>query len=161
MSEEPASRDWHRELGARLFNETWSLIEKPDRTAEDDVEMLLTAAASRWHWGQVGKAEQLAGGDWQVAHVASLLGLADVALMFARRQLATTKREGWDGWRLASAHEGLARASAAAGDWQARSRHVAAAEAALDREPDLEDRAVIAGQLASVPEPSSSSTSQS
>lgn len=153
MSEGPESAGSHRELGVRLYNEAWSFIDKPDRTGDDDVEMLLTAAASRWHWAQVGGPEELANGDWQVAHAASLLGFGDLALMFARRHLATAEREGWDGWRLACAHEGFARASAAAGNWQARDRHVAAAAAALDREPDEEDRAIIAGQLASVPRP--------
>ncbi|MDQ1412819.1 MAG: hypothetical protein QOE07_1407 [Acidimicrobiaceae bacterium] len=146
-----ADEAWHRRFGAELFNSTWDLIDKADRSAEDDAMMLLGAMASRWHWSTVGTAEQLATGDWQVAHVFSLLGYGDVALRFARRGLATAESEGWDGWRLASAHEGVARACAAAGDAADRAAHVAAAEAALTREPDDEDRAAIASQLASIP----------
>jgi len=142
----------HRELAATAFNRTWELIEKAGRTADDDVEMLLSAMASRWHWAQIdGTTPQRAVGDWQVAHVASLLGIGDLAVMFAGRCLAVAETEGWTGWQLASALEGMARACAAIGDADGRARHVAACEAALADEPDVTERAVIAGQLATVP----------
>lgn len=91
-----------------MFNDTWDLIDKADRCDADDDQMLLTAMASRWHWGQVGTAEQAARGDWQVAHVFGLVRHGEVAVRFARRHLATANAEGWDGWWLASAHEGMA-----------------------------------------------------
>ncbi len=78
---------WHRRFGAELFNSTWDLIEQAERSADDEAAMLVAAMASRWHWSQVGTAEQVATGDWQVAHVFSLLGYGDVALRFARRVL--------------------------------------------------------------------------
>ena len=134
-----------------MFNSTWQLIEAQSRSDDDEVEMLLAAATSRWHWGRVGGPEEVATGDWQVAHVASLLGHGALALRFAQRSLATAQQEGWGGWRLASAHEGMARASAAAGDAEARSLHVAAAEKALAEETADDDRTVIADQLATVP----------
>jgi hypothetical protein len=113
--------------------------------------MLLCAAASRWHWGRVGGAQEVAVADWQITHVASLLGLADLALLFAARSLRAAEREGWGGRRLASAHEGMSRACAPDDDAAGRERHVEAAHAALADEPDEEDRTLIAGQLASVP----------
>jgi hypothetical protein len=142
----------HRRLGVELFNATWDLIDKPDRTVDDDVEMLLSAAASRLHWSRAGGPEEVATGDWQVAHAASLLGLGDVALLFARRNLAVAEALGWDGWRRASAHEGMARAAAAAGDRALRQTHVRLSEEALAREPEQEERDVIAAQLATVPD---------
>lgn len=135
-----------------MFNRAWDLIEKQGRSADDDVEMLLCAAAARWHWGQAGGAERVATGDWQVGHVAALLGLGDLAQMFARRNLDAALRHEWDGWRLASAHEGMARALVVSGDGAGRDRHVGLARAALEREPDDQERAIIAGQLTSVPE---------
>ena len=143
--------DQHRDLGRALYSRCWDLIDAESRTDDDDVEMLLRAAASRWHWAQVGEAEPVATGDWQVAHVASLLGLGDLALLFAGRNLDFAGASGWDGWRLASAHEGMARAHATAGDAEQRARHLELARAALEREPDDEDRAVISGQLDAVP----------
>ncbi len=143
--------DVHRDVGVDRFNATWDLIDAKDHSADDDVELLLSAMTSRWHWGQAGGPEEISTGDWQVAHAASLLGLGELALLFARRNLATAEAQGWTGWRLASAHEGMARASAVAGDAEGRAAHLAAAEAALAAEPDAEERQVIAGQLATVP----------
>ena len=143
--------DWHRQFARELFNVTWDLIEKVDRSSEDEVNMLLAAAASRWHWGEVGGAEERATGDWQVAHAASLLNESGLALRFARRHLLAAERAHWDGWRLASAHEGMARAWATAGNALEREHHLAAAREALAREPSAEDRQVVEEQLATVP----------
>ena len=144
--------EWHRSIAIEQFNATWVLIDKPDRTADDDVEMLASAMTSRWHWSRVGGPEEIAAGDWQVAHVASLTGLGDLAVRFATRCFDAAVEHGWTGWRLASAPEGMARACAAVGDAEGRARHVAACEAALAAEPEDGERAEIAGQLATVPE---------
>ena len=71
-----------RALAARLFNRTWELLEA-SRDAAGDREMLASALASRLHWEGIGTDENLAAGDWLVAHVASHLGYADLALDFA------------------------------------------------------------------------------
>lgn len=112
--------------------------------------MLLCAAASRWHWAQVGGPEEIATGDWQVAHAASLIGLADTARLFAGRNLAAAESLGWQGWRRASAHEGMARALASAGDMPGRDHHVTLARAALASETDADDAAVIEAQISSI-----------
>jgi hypothetical protein len=39
----------HRRLAAQWFNETWALLDKPDRTPADDAMMLHKAHASRMH----------------------------------------------------------------------------------------------------------------
>jgi hypothetical protein len=117
----------HRSFGAQAFNKTWTLIDKPDRSVEENLAMLLTAAASRWHWDTVGGPEQLTVGDWQVAHVTSLLGMAELALPFAERSPRVTLAQGWDGWRPTSAHEGMARALTAVGDGAGREHHLALA----------------------------------
>ena len=143
--------EWHREIAKQQFNRCWDLIELAERSPDDEVDMLLAAMTSRWHWGQVGGAEQIATGDWQVAHVTSLLGHGELARTFAARNLAAAETLGFTGWLLASAHEGMARACAATGDADARARHLAAAEAALETEDDPESRRIVTEQLASVP----------
>lgn len=143
---------WHRRIAVEQFNRTWELIDRADRSAEDDQEMLLAAATSRWHWAQIGGPENLAAGDWQLAHVASLLGHDELALTFARQSLAVAEAQGWRGWRLASAHEGMARACAGAGDRPGRDQHLAAARAALDAEEDADSAQLINDQLATVPD---------
>jgi hypothetical protein len=142
---------WDRRFGAQLFNLAWDYIEQPQRTADEDDAMLGAAFASRWHWSQVGTARNVAIGDWQVAHVASLLGYASVALHFAERCLDQTLAHEWGPAQLASAHEGMARALAAAGDREMRDHHVRLAAAALETVEDVDDRAEIERRLATVP----------
>ena len=86
-----------RALAVGLFNYTWTLLENPDRTPEQDDEMLHAAHASRYHWGEVGEPANLSRGEWQVARVYCVLGRAEPALYHARRCLelneATDARE--------------------------------------------------------------------
>lgn len=141
----------HERFAKQTFNRCWDLIDQSDRSVDDDVEMLLAAMTSRWHWAQIGGSEQIATGDWQVGHVAALLGHGELARTFAARNLAAADSLGWSGWRLASAHEGMARACAAAGDAGGRAQHVAVAEQALEGEPDPDDAQIVIDQLASIP----------
>ena len=85
--------DAHRYFAIATFNATWELIEKLGRTPDEDAAMLQSAFASRWHWGFVGGPEQLATGDWQIAHVASLLGFGLVAQTYALRGIGNRRGE--------------------------------------------------------------------
>ena len=98
------------------FNRAWELIDSAYRTSDDDDEMLAAAFASRYLWDSIGGDEQRAVGDWQIGHVASLLGYADLALGRAERALERATQNGWTDWRLASCYEGMARAQATAGN---------------------------------------------
>lgn len=142
-----------RSLAARLFNRTWELLESPQRDDAGDREVLATAMASRLHWEGVGTPEKLTAGDWLVAHVASQLGYAELALSYAA---AAHERAGSAGddiptWLLASTQEGLARAHAVAGQAEERDRWVADARRTLLAVEDDEDRQLIESQLATVP----------
>jgi hypothetical protein len=55
-----------KKLAGTLFNETWDLIDKTDRTESDDALMLHKAHASCYHWIQVGTPKNHAQGEWQV-----------------------------------------------------------------------------------------------
>src|SRR3954453_14924645 len=110
----------HRQLGVDLYNATWTLLEKPDRTPAETDEMIHRAHASRWHWGRVGTAINLARGEWLCARVYSTLGRGEPALWHARRCVEIHEGVGADGgresWDLAAAYEAMARAAYAGGD---------------------------------------------
>jgi hypothetical protein len=81
--------------------------------------------ASRQHWIEAGgTAENLTVADWQIAHAASL-----------------------------SAHEGLARANAAAGDHAGYEREAARTRTLIEAVSDADDRALVESQLASITAP--------
>jgi hypothetical protein len=130
----------HRQLGVDLFNHVWTLLGQGDRTVEDDDEMVHAAHASRFHWGEVGTAENLGRGEWQISRVYSVLGRAEPALYHARRYLEICERNGIADWDLAFAYEALARASRVAGDEEAVRDYVRKAREAGEQIADQDDR---------------------
>ena len=147
-------RATQRQLGVDLYNSTWALIEKPDRSAADTDEMIHRAHTSRWHWARIGEAVNLARGEWLCSRVYATLGRGEPALWHARRcveineALSGEERESWD---LPTAYEAMARASFAAGDPASGALWKAKASAALDEIADADDREQIAQDLATLP----------
>ena len=72
--------DDERRLAVTLFNHTWRLMERTDRSALEDDEILHSTHASRAHWGVVGEPMHWARGEWQCARVYAVLGRAEPAL---------------------------------------------------------------------------------
>jgi hypothetical protein len=150
---EDLTADVHRRLAGDLFNHTWTLIEKADRTPADVDEMLYAAHASAWHWLKAGGTLATAArGEWQIARVYSTLGWGDPALRHARRALelaeSATEAGVADDWDVPAALEGLARAQAVAGDRAAAEETRARAREALAEVADPEDRQLIEQDLA-------------
>jgi hypothetical protein len=82
----------HRQLAVTYFGAAWQLIDLEARSAEQDRDMLTAAFTSRQHWIEAGGTpKNLAIADWQVAHAASLAGLADTALAFAQAAVERTE----------------------------------------------------------------------
>ena len=147
---DPATR---RKLAADLFNHTWTLLERPDRTPEQTDEMIHSAHASRYHWGEVPDHEpvNLARGEWQCSRVYAVLGQAEPALWHARRCLEINEANGSGDWDIASAFEAMARACLAAGDLDGVAGWKAKAVAALEGIADPDDREIIEGDIATLP----------
>lgn len=143
-----------RQLGVDLYNSTWTLLEKPDRSATETDEMIHRAHASRWHWARVGADVNLARGEWLCSRVYATLGRGEPALWHARRcveineSLGADARESWD---LPAAYEAMARASFAAGDSASGALWKAQATSALEDIADADDREPIAQDLATLP----------
>jgi hypothetical protein len=143
----------HRAFAKAAFNAAWDLIEKSDRTQDDDRRMLTLTFAARWHWGEVGTPENVAVSDWQVAHVASLLGETRLAQSYATAAYDAARAQEMPDWLRASTAEGMARAHATAGDRAAYDRYAAEARELVATLDEEEDRELILGQLASIPLP--------
>ena len=139
-----------RQLAADLFNLVWELLERPGRSADEDDRMVHAAHASRYHWGEVGGPEQRAIGEWQCARVYSVLGRAEPALHHAQRCAGIARANDVPAWLLASAHEGLARAHAVAGNHDEARRERDLAHSALAKVQDAEEREVVEADLAGI-----------
>jgi DNA-binding transcriptional MerR regulator len=142
-----------RRLAAALFNATWTLMEKEDRTRAEDDEMLHMAHASRHHWGHVAEATpaNFGRGEWQCSRVYAVLGRSEPCLHHAQRYLDICQENGIADWDLAFAYEALARGHAVAGDMdQARAFTEQALAAAEDIAED-DDRELVLSDLESIP----------
>lgn len=139
--------DDQRRLAGALFNRTWELMEKPDRTVAEDDEMVHTAHASRYHWGVVGTPMNHARGEWQCSRVYTVLGRAEPALYHANRCLTLAVDNDLGPFDVGCGHEAMARASRVAGDLKAVAQHVALGDAQAEKVTDAEDRKILIDDL--------------
>jgi hypothetical protein len=130
MSEK--EREFHRRIATHCFNGTWDLLDKKDRTNEENIQMLYLAHASRFHWGLVGTPTNRAVGEWQISKVYAELGHTQLALEFAKTCLTSCEEN-----ELAdiahTADEAMARAYAVAKDYHNARRYLSSARKRLDR----------------------------
>jgi hypothetical protein len=105
----------HRSLAVSCFNECWTLIDKPDRTADETETMVLLAAASLWHWTRRADCQplNLAVGYWQVSRVHALAGQTQAARWYGHRSLEVSRQAALPPFYLGYAYEALARAEIA------------------------------------------------
>jgi DNA-binding transcriptional MerR regulator len=140
-----------RRLAADLFNGVWTLMETEDRTPAQDDRMLHMAHASRYHWEQVGTAQNLARGEWLCSRVYAVLGRGEPALHHATRVRELCEEHGIGDWDLAFAHEALARAHAVAGHLQAAGKALDDARGAAEQITTDEDRDLLLADLTTIP----------
>ena len=141
-----------RALGAELFNRAYALMEKADRTPDEDTEMLHCAHASAYHWAQVGSPANRSRSEWQCSRVYAVLGWVEPALHHARRchEIVEAHPGEMEDWDLPAAYEALARAHMVAGDVAETQKWAELGRAATARIVDGEDRAVIEADFATI-----------
>jgi hypothetical protein len=146
--------DEHRRLAIELYNGTWELIESPDRTTDEDDEMLHQAHASAYHWLLAPHTTaNRARSHWLCSRVHALAAQPEGALHHARRCLALVEGHGdeMEDWDLAGAHEALARAHLAAGELDEARRNYELARKDTAKIADPEDRKHIEADLDALP----------
>jgi len=146
----------HRQLGKDLYNHTWTLLEKADRTRADIDEMVQATHASAFHWSRGGGTlANAARSQWQIARVYATLGRGEPAMFHAARSLELAEAAAAagvaDDWDVPAALEGLARAQAVAGDRASAEATRALAREALGGITDPEDRHLIEQDLETTP----------
>ncbi|MGV2939933.1 hypothetical protein AB5I83_10110 [Mesobacillus sp. LC4] len=114
----------HKQMAIDLFNLTWDLIEKQDRTESDDDTMLYAAMSSRYHWGLVGTPLNFARGEWQISRVYAILGRSEAALHHARKSEKLCRKHDLGEFDLSFAYEAIARAHALSGDAADQERYM-------------------------------------
>jgi hypothetical protein len=124
----------HRYFSVACFNQAWDYIKMPERSADEDENMLRLSLASTWHWTQRQDCTptNLSVGYWQTAHIYTLLGQVENARRYGVLCLQAGQQEGAEQFAAGYAYEALARAEMAAGDraqmeaYLEQARHVCA-----------------------------------
>jgi DNA-binding transcriptional MerR regulator len=142
----------HRRLGIDLFNKTWTLLEKENRTRDDDDEMLHMTHASAYHWFHVGTQANRARSEWQCSRVNAVLDRPEAALAHARRclELVEGAPEEMEQFDLPAAYEALARAHLVAGDLAEARRYRELGVEETEKIEDEDDRRMMEADFATI-----------
>jgi len=140
----------HRYFAAHCFNSAWDLIEKSDRTPEEDRLMVALNQASLFHWLNRPDCDErrLSVGYWQASRIQAILGNGPEAQRHA--EVCLSYSGGLEPFYIGYAHEALARAAAIAGDSKRRVEHAELARAQAELVAREDDRNALLNDLASV-----------
>lgn len=127
----------HKKLAVDNFNKTWDLIDKKDRSKQEDRQMIHTAHASLFHWMQIGSPLEFARGEWQVSRVYSLLDMGESALYHGKASLDLCLENEIEDFDLAFGYEAVARAYKVLCDEDNRQMYV---DLALKAAKDVKDK---------------------
>ncbi|NHJ05023.1 MAG: hypothetical protein EAX90_09380 [Candidatus Heimdallarchaeota archaeon] len=127
-------------MAVNLFNHTWNLIDKENRTIEEEDDMIHSAHASRYHWGVIGEPINFERGEWLVSRVYSILKNSQSALHHAKRCLDICLKNSIGDFDIAFAYEALARAYAIAGNKEEYLKNLTLAKIAGEKIAKKDDK---------------------
>ena len=137
----------HKHFSAQCFNMAWGLIDKPDRTPEEDEQMICLSLASLWHWTQREDCTRrnMSIGYWQASRIYALVGQAEFARKYGLLSLeySTEKEPFYMGY----AYEALARAESVAGNREKMEEHLVKARGLVENISDVESRKILLADL--------------
>lgn len=149
-----------KEVAVKLFNSTWDLLDKENRTKEEDDRMVHTVHASRFHWGEVVAANapdtgpmNIERGEWQISRVYSVLKRHEPALYHAQRCMEICKENDIVDFDIAFAYEAMARAHSIGGNNAEYSQFLDLAKEAGEKIKEKGDRDYFFSDLKTVPKP--------
>jgi hypothetical protein len=108
----------HKYFSANCFNQAWDLIDKTDRTPEEDEEMIRLSLASHYHWTQRDDYSNTSASIalWQLSRIYAILGRAANAKWYGQMCPKVSQEKDVTPFFLGYAYEALARAEAAGGN---------------------------------------------
>ena len=102
----------HHYMGIEMNNQTWGLLDKKDRSEQDNIRMINFVKASLYHWRKSDKYKVVneQRGQWLISHVYAILDKSYEALSYAKETLKITEDNNLKDFDLAYAYESMARA---------------------------------------------------
>jgi hypothetical protein len=142
----------HKYYSTYCFNAAWDLIDKSDRTPEEDEEMLRLSLASTWHWTQREDCTHttLSVGYWQTSRIYAILGQAENAKRYGQLCLGVSQGDDVPPFYLGYAYEALARAESVAGDRVKMEAYLDQARQAAENVSDADSKKWLLDDLATI-----------
>jgi hypothetical protein len=152
MTDEPkyTEKECHKRFAVNCFNLVWSLLDKKDRTKEEDDKMVHAAHASRFHWGEIGTPLEFERGEWQISRVYSILKRPQPAIYHAARCLEICKTNNIGDFDMAFAYEAMARAHSVAGNKTKCEEYIELAKEAGEKIEKKEDKDYFFSELKTI-----------
>ncbi len=147
----PITPETHRRLAVDLFNQTWTLMEKSDRTSAETDALIHGAHASCYHWSLAGNATNLSIGEWQISRVYAVLKRPEPALYHAHRCREISEQNNLAPFNLGYAHEALARALSLT-NHPDTAKHLEQARQHAAAITDPEDQKILLTDLETIPQ---------
>jgi hypothetical protein len=146
-----SEQECNQKFAVELNNMVWNLLEKKDRTAQEEETMVHAAHASCYHWSKVGTAVNLQRGEWLISHVYAVLNRPEPALHHAKLCMELTKENNLVDFDLAYAYEGMARAYACSQEKAESEKYIKLAKEAGEKIKNKEDKDIFFGDFESGP----------
>ena len=142
----------HRYFAVQCFNQAWGLMENPNRTSDEDEEMVRLSLASHWHWSQREgyNATNRSIAHWQTSRIFALLGRVESARRYGELCLDASQDDSVGPFYRGYAYEALARAAALAGDQTALATYLDRAQEAAQMVADAHERQQLLDDLATI-----------
>ena len=139
----------HLHFAIDFHSQTWELLEKAERTQEEDERMENYAHASLAHWRTSGTAVRRQRGEWLLARVYAVLNQPQPALQhaFLCASILQANPDEMQDFDTAFVYEAVARAHAISGNEAEAQRFYEKAREAGEKIAEAEDRDIFFSQL--------------
>jgi hypothetical protein len=140
----------HKYYSTHCFNQAWDLIDKPDRSPDEDEEMIRLCQASIYHWTQREDCtnRHLSIGYWQCSRIYAMLNRGVEARRYADYSLRYAESE--PAFYRGYAYEALARAELCLSHEDGARSFLQQAEKLLEDIKDNSERELLKQDLASL-----------
>jgi hypothetical protein len=137
----------HKYFAANCFNSTWELLDKEDRSPDDDEQMIRQTMASAYHWTQREDCTDtnLSVAFWQASRVYAVVGQAGNARRYGQMCLDISRN--LEPFYLGYAYEALARAESVAGNSDESAGYLVKARKAAENVKDEDSKGWLIADL--------------
>ncbi len=138
----------HEYFSKICFNAAWDLIDKTNRSTQENEEMIHMSHSSLYHWSQRSDCtdQNISIGYWQLSRVYALIGEVNTAVRYGHLCLDYSKKQGVAEMFLGYAYEALARAYAMVEEEEKKIEFIKKATK-LAKSLSPEDKAQLLGDL--------------